>query len=53
VLRVDDIASTPFAARCANETRLIREFRLDLVANSVETIQDSRCHKVSLARQNF
>ena len=24
MLRVDDIASTPFAAHCANETRLIR-----------------------------
>jgi hypothetical protein len=37
---------------CANLTRLIREFRLDLVANSAETIQDSRYHKMSFARQN-
>jgi amino acid transporter len=49
---VDDIASTPFAVRNANLTRLIRSSGLDLVANSVETIQDSRCHKMSFARQN-
>ena len=39
------------AVRYANLTRL--KFRLDLVANSVETIQDSRCHKMSLALQRL